>query len=188
MPNKEKAVKNLGNILHNRDNGHDDPPVKKIQKTPTVEKPKRIIPKTAYEQRIAEIKGNVEKRDRKDSPNYSDDAMLRLVNLIYDPMSTALLEDCGIDPDEAHLLGLTRVNSSKEAWMWAQQITKESAFGKYVLGVRPKMSLTQIRRIAFLLARRSIPGDCGPGFMLGVGLAQEQNITKSEEEVEGQDW
>ncbi len=115
------------------------------------------------------------------SPPYSDAVMLRLVNLIYDPLATILFREAGLHADEAHLLSLTRVNSSKEAWYWAQQIAKEAAYNKYVQKIPCNWPISQVQRIAFLLARRSIPGTCGPGFMLGVGLAQEQNITKSEE-------
>lgn len=117
----------------------------------------------------------------KQSPPYSDEVMLRLVNLIYDPLATILFREAGMHADEAHLLSLTRVNSSKEAWYWAQQIAKEAAYNKYVQKIPCNWPISQVQRIAFLLARRSIPGTCGPGFMLGVGLAQEQNITKSEE-------
>jgi hypothetical protein len=186
MPKKADATKTLGNRLHSDFDEEVKGNGKKVNAAIQT-RPKRIIPVTDHEQDKAD-QAKTKQHNRKDYPAYADDALVKLVNLIFDPMSVSLLEDCGIDPDEAHLLGLTRINSSKEAWMWAQQITKEAAFNKYVNGIKPKMSLTQIRRVAFLFARRSIPGDCGPGFMLGVGLAQEQNITKSEEDVEGQDW
>ncbi len=117
----------------------------------------------------------------KGSQPYSDEVMLRLVNLIYDPLASLLFKESGLHADEAHLLSLTRINSSKEAWYWAQQIAKEAAYNKYVQKIPCNWPISQVQRVAFLLARRSIPGTCGPGFMLGVGLAQEQNITKSEE-------
>lgn len=124
----------------------------------------------------------------KSRPDYSEEVQLRLTNLIYDPLATMLFENAGIHPDEAHLLSLTRINSSREAASWAQQITREAIYQQYVHGHTCAWPASQIWRISFLLARRSIPGTCGPGFMLGVGLAQEQQITKEESDQEGKDW
>jgi hypothetical protein len=42
--------------------------------------------------------------------------------------------------------------------------------------------------VAFLLARRSLPGTVGGAFALGVGLAQEQQISRSEEGAEEDNW
>ena len=124
----------------------------------------------------------------KANPHYSEEVQLRLVNLIYDPLATLLFKEGGIDPDEAHLLSLTKINSSREAWFWATQFQKEAAFNRYVLRFPCKWPLSRVLRVAFLLARRSIPGQMGPGFMLGVGLAQEQNIMKAEEAGEESNW
>lgn len=126
--------------------------------------------------------------ERKQSPAYSDEVMLRLTNLIYDPLATLLFDQAGIHPDEAHLLSLTRINSSREAAFWAQQISKEAAYNRYIKHHPCTWPISQVWRVAFLLARRSIPGVCGPGFTMGVSLAQEQSITKSEEAGEEGDW
>jgi len=126
--------------------------------------------------------------DLKSRPDYSEEVQLRLTNLIYDPLATMLFENAGIHPDEAHLLSLTRINSSREAAAWAQQITREAIYNIYVNRHKCDWAPSQIWRVAFLLARRSIPGTCGPGFMLGVGLAQEQSITKQEEPSEEKEW
>ena len=130
----------------------------------------------------------VDNEDLKGRPDYSEEVQLRLTNLIYDPLATMLFDNAGIHPDEAHLLSLTRINSSREAASWAQQITREAIYNIYVHHHECDWGPSQIWRVAFLLARRSIPGVCGPGFMLGVGLAQEQSITKSEEPGEEKDW
>lgn len=130
----------------------------------------------------------LEDTDPKSRPCYSDEVMLKLVNLLYDPLATDLIKEAGITADEAHLMSLTRINSSKEAWFWAQQIAKEAAYNKYGKGHICSWPISRIQRVAFLLARRSIPGSCGPGFMLGVGLAQEQNIVKAEEAGEENEW
>jgi len=124
----------------------------------------------------------------KDKPYYSDEVALRMVNLLYDPLATDLMEQAGMSADEAHLLSLTRINNSKEAWYWAQQIAKRAMFNKYAKGHKTTWSADRIQMTAFLLMRRSIPGSCGPGFMLGVGLAQEQNIVKAEEAGEESEW
>ena len=126
--------------------------------------------------------------DMKSRPCYSDEVMLKLVNLLYDPLATDLIREAGITADEAHLMSLTRINTSKEAWYWAQQIAKEAAYNKYAKGHVCSWPVSRIQRVAFLLARRSIPGSCGPGFMLGVGLAQEQSIVKAEEASEEDTW
>ena len=125
----------------------------------------------------------------KNKTYYSDDVQLRLINLIYDPLAQKLFAHAGIDPDEAHLLGLTRINSSREAMYWAQQIAKEAAFNKYVRHIECDWPISQVQRIAFMLARRSIPGECGPAFMAGVQLANEQAIQKEEQKAgEPVDW
>lgn len=115
----------------------------------------------------------------KRSPHYSEEAMLKMVNLLYDPLTTQLCEEVGIAA-QAQLLSLTRINSSREAFFWATQMAKEATFN-----TERKWPLSQIIRTAFLLARRSIDMKA---FMLGVGLAQEQAITKTEETGEDADW
>ena len=143
----------------------------------------------APEHRISKAKSRDEvNEDLKSRPDYSEEVQLRLTNLIYDPLATMLFENAGIHPDEAHLLSLTRINSSREAAAWAQQITREAIYNIYVNRHKCDWAPSQIWRVAFLLARRSIAGTCGPGFMLGVGLAQEQSITKQEEPSEEKEW
>jgi len=111
---------------------------------------------------------------------YSDEALLKMVNLLYDPLTVALVKQIGIS-DEAHLLSLTRINSSREAYFWSVQIAKESA-----LNPDRTWRISKIIRVAFLLARRSLDMRA---FMLGVGLAQEQALTKSDEGVgEEAEW
>lgn len=124
----------------------------------------------------------------KQRPYYSDEVMLKLVNLLYDTVVVDLFHEAGLKADIAHLIGLTRINNSREAWYWAQRIAKEAAYNKYAKGFTPSWSIGEIQMVAFLLARRSIPGQVGPGFMLGVGLAQEQSITKAEEAGEEADF
>lgn len=137
----------------------------------------------------AEDDGDPELTDR---PEYSERALLRLVNLVYDPIAAlTMLEGAGVHPSESHLLSLTKINSSKEAWFWAHQITKEAAYRKYVEHIPVDWPLSQVLRVAFLLARRSItniPGQCGPGFTTAVNVALEQNIIKQEEAAERADW
>lgn len=137
----------------------------------------------------ADDDGDTEITDR---PEYSERALLRLVNLVYDPIAAlTMLEGAGVHPSESHLLSLTKINSSKEAWFWAHQITKEAAYRKYVEHIQVDWPLSQVLRVAFLLARRSItniPGQCGPGFTTAVNVALEQNIIRQEEAAERADW
>lgn len=140
--------------------------------------------------RLSAPKKQKDPSDLSNRPEYSSEVQLRVVNLTLDPISsmTKFLEEVGIHPDEAHLLSLTRVNSSKEAMHWANQVTKEAAFEIYVNKRPCRYPLSQIRRMAFLLARRSIPGACGAGFTAAVNIAMEQNITQSEEAGEQSAW
>ena len=124
----------------------------------------------------------------KDKPYYSDEAQLRMINLTFDPLASALFRENGIDPDEAHLLGLTRINNSREAMMWAQGIAREAAFNRYVNHMDTVWPVSKVRRIAFLIARRSLPMVMGGGFVAAVNVAQEQNITKGEEAGEESNW
>ena len=125
----------------------------------------------------------------KENPHYSESAQLRMINLVYDPLSTlTLLKATGIHPDDAHLLSLSKVNSSVEAMAWANQILRESIYREEIQGYPGSWSPSQIWRNAFLLARRSLPGPCGTGFMMGVGLAREQQIAKVDEEGGGDEW
>jgi len=140
------------------------------------------------EQKDKSVRRDEVRDELKGRPDYSEEVQLRLTNLIYDPLATMLFREAGIDPDEAHLLSLTRINSSREAASWAQQITREAIYQQYVHNKVCSWPASQIWRVAFLLARRSIPGQCGPGFTLGIGLAQEQNITKAEEDGETKEW
>ena len=127
----------------------------------------------------------------KQGSHYSEEAILKMVNLIYDPLTVALSAEIGI-ADEAHLLSLTLINSSREAWHWSVQLMKEAALLQRVRitkGDVPKLhqrtwQLSKVQRVAFLLARRSL---MMTAFKLGVGLAQEQNIAKAEEEEEPYD-
>ena len=127
----------------------------------------------------------------KQGSHYSEEAILKMVNLIYDPLTIALCAEIGI-ADEAHLLSLTLINSSREAWHWSVQMMKEAALMVRVRlpkGEAPKLhqrtwQLSKVQRVAFLLARRSL---MMTAFKLGVGLAQEQNIAKAEEEEEPYD-
>jgi hypothetical protein len=124
----------------------------------------------------------------KQGSHYSEEAILKMVNLIYDPLTIALCAEIGI-ADEAHLLSLTLINSSREAWHWSVQLMKEAALLQRVRLAKdeaPKLHqrtwpLSKVQRVAFLLARRSLTMTA---FKLGVGLAQEQNIAKAEEEEE----
>lgn len=128
--------------------------------------------------------------------NYSDAVQMRLTNLMYDPLTVALVKETGMN-DEVNLLGLTRINSSREAFYWAAQITKGSARLRLVqlceqtrepdcdLGVNERhWSLRKIFRVAFLIARRSIDM---VAFKEGNKLAMEQQITKSEDTGEAED-
>lgn len=119
---------------------------------------------------------------------YSDQAQLRMINLTFDPLADSLFKNAGIDPDEARLLSLTRINTSLEAMRWAQQIAREAAFNIYVNHIQCEWSIAKIRRIAFLLARRSLPTVMGGGFIAAVNVAQQQNIAKSEEAAEEDGW
>jgi hypothetical protein len=111
---------------------------------------------------------------------YSNDAMLKMVTLIFDPLEVATMKELGLT-DEAHLLGLTRINSSLECHHWALSIMKEAGAKNLnrdtsVLDGR-KWPLSKIYRISFLLARRSVDMRA---FMMGVGLAGKQSIAESE--------
>ena len=127
----------------------------------------------------------------KQGSHYSEEAILKMVNLIYDPLTIALCAEIGI-ADEAHLLSLTLINSSREAWHWSVQMMKEAALtqrvrihkGDLLKLHQRSWQLSKVQRIAFLLARRSL---MMTAFKLGVGLAQEQNIAKAEEEEEPYD-
>ena len=118
---------------------------------------------------------------------YSDEALLKMVNLLYDPLTAAFIKQTGIS-EEAHLLSLTRINSSKEAYFWAVQIAKESVLRRMStpIKIRDRWPVSKIIRVGFLLARRSLDMT---GFKLGVGLAQEQALTKAEDVAgEEADW
>jgi hypothetical protein len=152
-----------------------------------------------HKSRTAMVKTNnpmeVPKRPRdpnsdelKDKPYYSDEAQLRMINLTFDPLASALFRENGIDPDEAHLMGLTRINNSREAMLWANGIAREAAFNKYVNHMDSVWPVSKIRRIAFLIMRRSLPMVMGGGFVAAVNVAQEQNITKGEEASEESNW
>jgi hypothetical protein len=143
--------------------------------------PREIGPEELAERRKQTMKG---------SPRYSDEYMVKMANLVFDPMALELCAQAGIK-DEGHLLGLTRINSSKEAFYWARQITMEAAYNRDTspelvekLGDN-KWPLSKVFRVSFLLMRRSLDMK---GFMLGVGLAQEQSIMKTEDTGEGSDW
>ncbi len=118
-------------------------------------------------------------RIKERSSHYSDEAMLKMVNLLYDPLTIELCEETGVK-DEAQLLSLTLINSSREAYFWALQLAKEATFS-----INRTWPLSRVIRVAFLLARRSLQMKA---FMLGVGLAQEQAITKTEEAGEETEW
>jgi len=137
---------------------------------------------------------NDDRDELKRHPSYSDEAMLRLTNVIFDPMVAELCREANIK-DEAQLLSFTKINSSREAIYWANQIAKEAYINRYKPGGKtthtdgtPLWPIRKVRRVAFLLLRRSMPGTVGGAFALGVGLAQEQQITKSEEGGEEDSW
>jgi hypothetical protein len=137
---------------------------------------------------VPQKKRNPDGDELNDKPYYSDTAQLRMINLTFDPLAEALFAENGIDPDEAHLMGLTRINNSREAMMWAQGIAKEAAFNRYVNGVTTTWPVSKIRRVTFLIMRRSLPMVMGGGFVAAVNVAQEQNITKGEEASEESNW
>lgn len=153
-------------------------------------RPASATPPMKPASRLSAPKKQKDPADLSNRPEYSSEVQLRVVNLTLDPISsmTRFLEEVGIHPDEAHLLSLTRINSSREALHWANQVTKEAAFEIYVNKRTCRYPLSQIRRMAFLLARRSIPGACGAGFTAAVNIAMEQNITQSEEAGEQSAW
>ena len=130
------------------------------------------------------------------SPYYSGEAVMFMSNLLYDPLAIDMLKEAGIN-DEAMLLGLTSINNSRECFYWAAQITKNAALLKKVrLDEATKYDdvdlpagqrhwpLSKIFRVAFLISRRSVDMKA---FEWGNKLAQEQQITKSEEQGEAED-
>jgi hypothetical protein len=160
------------------------------------DKEERIVPQTPFRRAgsptgMTKPKGRGESEDSGVGPlldrsEYSDKVQLRLVNLIFDPLSNLSKEaaKAGLHPDDAHLLGLTRVSNSREALYWANQIAREAAFNKYVLKQECDWSIGRIHRLSFLIARRSIPGMCGAGFTTAINVAMEQSISRSEESSE----
>jgi hypothetical protein len=144
--------------------------------------------RTANPMEVPQRPRNSDSDELKDKPYYSDEAQLRMINLTFDPLASALFKENGIDPDEAHLMGLTRINNSREAMMWAQGIAKEAAFNRYVNGVTTTWPVSKIRRVTFLIMRRSLPMVMGGGFVAAVNVAQEQTITKGEEASEESSW
>ena len=161
-----------------------------LQKSTAVAPPRRSTP-VSMRRQVVEV-DDVEEPDLKSKPYYSDEAMIKMINLLYDPIVATLCREAGI-ADEAQLLSLTKINSSREAWYWAQQIAKEAFYHRYNRDPNaPPMPknyrrwpISKIQRVAFLLARRSLDMKA---FQLGVGLANEQNIVKSEEGGEEDNW
>lgn len=102
---------------------------------------------------------------------YSDEVQLRVVNLIFDPSELSFIKE--MVKDEVNLLSLTRINSSREIFVWAKQIVREAA-----LSQKRQWPLEKIFRVAFLFARRSLNMD---GFKEAIKVAQEQSIAKSED-------
>ena len=105
----------------------------------------------------------VTKTEKKEEPQddvkrtyTTDEAQLRLVNLIY-------------DTDEAHILSLTRIRTSREAFLHATQITREAALLKSRDPVTTPLS--KVWRHAYLLLARSIDMHA---FNMAVGLARGQ--------------
>lgn len=113
-----------------------------------------------------------EKGDRTEKRQYINEAAIRLQNLLF-------------DTTEEHLLGLTRINSSREALLLSIQITKEAALDpERIANTESPLfgtPLTRIWRRSFLMLRRSIDMKA---FMLGVGLAHEQVAAEVEEASE----
>lgn len=132
-------------------------------------------------------------------PYYSDEVFVKMTNLLYDPLSIELCKEADI-ADVAQLLGLTSITSSKEAFYWAHSVAREAFANRYRPGgtggfhidingnKRRKWSIGKVEMIAFLVARRSMKIPVGSAFALGVGLAQEQTITKSEGTGEEASW
>ena len=130
---------------------------------------------------------------------YSDDVMLKMTTLLYDPLTVELCRESDV-VDVSQLLGLTNIKSSREAFYWAHRIATESyanryrpgGTGSFHIGINGepirKWSIAKIEMVAFLIARRSMTMPVGSAFALGVGLAQEQAITKSEEAGEENEW
>ncbi len=104
-------------------------------------------------------------------PYYTQEALLKVINLLFDPLTIALVEEAGIG-DEGYLLSLTRIYSSREAWHWATEIGQEA-----FQNPNRTWSISKIIRCAFLLARRSIGMQ---GFLRGIDIAAQQTLVKDE--------
>lgn len=126
---------------------------------------------------------------------YSDDALIKMVNLLYDPMTIELCKEAEIS-DIAQLLSLTNIKTSREAFYWSHRIATEAYANRYRPGGTGsfhddgtrKWTIGKIEMVAFLIARRSMTMPVGSAFALGVGLAQEQSITKAEDLGDGESW
>ena len=101
--------------------------------------------------------------------DYTNEASVRIVNMI-------------LDPDERSLLSLSRINSSRECLLLSIQIAKEAAMDEEIC--KQNIPISKVWREAFLLLRRSLDSKT---LSLSFGLAHEQAVSESEaaaEEVE----
>lgn len=115
----------------------------------------------------------------KQTPYYSNEALLKMTNVLFDPIASDLVEQANLNR-EAHILSLGRISSSREAHYWASQITRDA-------GMNPKRTWTldEVYRVAFLLLSRSINMDA---FKLGIGLAGTQAVQETEGVGEDMEW
>lgn len=118
---------------------------------------------------------------------YSD-AILKMVNVLFDPLNVETVRELGLT-DESNLLGLTLINSSREAFHWAMSITREAGKRKLARNDDEEnarhWSLSKIKRVAFLIARRSLNMRA---FSMGVGLAGKQSYDTDEGEDIDRGW
>jgi hypothetical protein len=118
------------------------------------------------------VKEKAEVKEKEKPQNYTEGAALKLVNLLY-------------DVDEAHLLSLTRIKSSREAFMLSMQVVKEAALNPVYDADGKKVPLSRIWRRTFLTLMRSLDMKA---FAWGVGLANNQVEEEAEEPSETGSW
>lgn len=205
-------AKNQVSSLKNRKSGESSKKSKKENDADTVKSTsmeksdkiqRRVMTPSEREAALAAkrraLMGQIDPEDgpgtMKQKSYYSDDVFIKMTNLLYDPLTIELCTEADIT-DVAQLLGLTKINSSREAFYWSHRLCVEAFANRYRPGgtgpYHPdgtrKWSIDKLRMVSFMLARRSLPGTVGGAFALGVGLAQEQSITRSDGEGEADDW
>jgi hypothetical protein len=89
---------------------------------------------------------------------YTNEAAIRMVNLIF-------------DPDDKNLLSLCRIRTTREAFTLAMQITKEATLMERKDSKGNRVPLSKYWRNAYLMLTRSIDMKA---FLMGVGLAHGQ--------------